>query len=400
MAGGMILEKADLPMEIVILLIGGMTMLIAGGLLFPVSAGSLPYYEDGLYGLLLMIFALQMITLGRTPFGDMRRSKPLLAAGSAIASMGIVISFIPGIFDLAPRLLLLMCFGPGGFCLLLQMCFSKDKLLAWMKYGGIFRQLTIGCAAVYGLSVVIALLVWQHGMAAEPTAMAVLAYGASIIYLAGVLLDIYHLYPEAAPRRPEDTGLSPEQAILLLTGIFMLLLGGLLIPVNLGLLPFSASAQLGLLMVIFAFQMLASGNTPIGAFPRSRLMIICGLLFAALGIVSCIIPLILVQLLTKVVGILNILGGVITLFRICPPHLRKQRAPASAASPLLTKLFVSQLFMNLLTIMFGLSMLVANLIPGLVIGAVLAANGGVLLYLLHIMIALSGLQRDANSMRS
>ncbi len=48
-------------------------------------------------------------------------------------------------------------------------------------------------------------------------------------------------------------------------GIFMLLLGGLWIPVNLGLLPFSGSAQLGLLMVIFAVQMLASGNNLLSA---------------------------------------------------------------------------------------------------------------------------------------
>jgi len=53
-----LLKKADLPLEVVILLIGSMTMMITGILLFPVSEGSLPYYENGLYGLLLVIFAL------------------------------------------------------------------------------------------------------------------------------------------------------------------------------------------------------------------------------------------------------------------------------------------------------------------------------------------------------
>ncbi len=65
--------KAEIPLEVVILLIGGIAMFLAGILLLPVSAGLLPYYENGLYGLLLIIFALQMITLGKTPFGDMHR---------------------------------------------------------------------------------------------------------------------------------------------------------------------------------------------------------------------------------------------------------------------------------------------------------------------------------------
>jgi len=98
---------------------------MTGFLLFPVSAGILPYYENGLYGLLLFIFALQMVTLGKTPFGDMRRSKLLLAVGAAIASVGIVTCFVPEIFNQIPRILLFLCFGPGGILLLLQMFFFK-----------------------------------------------------------------------------------------------------------------------------------------------------------------------------------------------------------------------------------------------------------------------------------
>ncbi len=88
-------READLPLEVVILLIAGMTMLITGILLFPVSAGSLPYFENGLYGLLLVMFSLQIITLGKTPFGDVRRSKPLIALGVVIAAVGIVTCFVP-----------------------------------------------------------------------------------------------------------------------------------------------------------------------------------------------------------------------------------------------------------------------------------------------------------------
>jgi hypothetical protein len=182
--------------------------------------------------------------------------------------------------------------------------------------------------------------------------------------------------------------------MLLLMGIFMILLGVLLIPVNLGLLPFSGSAQLGLLMVMFAVQMLASGNTPIGPFPRSWLMILLGLLFAALGIVSCIIPEVLVPFLTILVGVLNILGGVVTLGKLFLPNLKKSEEPRVPRPAILTKLFATQLIMNLLSIMFGTSMLIAHLIPGLAIGMILASNGFVLLYLLHILKVLEKRQRN------
>ena len=391
----LIVKKADLPLEVVILLIAGLMMLITGALLFPMSAGVLPYYEKGLYGLLLVMFALQIITLGKTPVGDMRRSKPLLAVGVVVAAVGIVTCFVPDILGQLPRMLLFLCFGPGGFLLLLQMCFAKEKLRTWIKYGGMFRHLIPGCGVVYVLSMLIALLILKQSLLTTPMAAAVvLIYGVAIVYLAWVLRKIYATYPQAERPCKGDVDLSTDQAMILLMGIFMLLLGVLLIPVNLGLLPFSGSAQLGLLMVIFAVQMLASGNTPIGPFPRSWLMIFLGLLFAVLGIVSCIIPEILVLQLTVLIGVLNILGGVITLGKICIPRLRKSEEPDGPISPLLVKLFAAQLTMNLLTILFGTSMLVSHLIPGLVIGVILAANGGVLLYLLHILIVLNTMQRS------
>jgi hypothetical protein len=395
MAEYRIFKKAELPLEVVILLIAGMALLISGVLLFPVSAGALPYYENGLYGLLLVMFALQMITLGKTPFGDMRRSKLLLAVGSVIAAVGIATCFVPDIFSQTPRMLLFICFGAGGFLLLLRMLLTRDKFRSWAKYGGVFRHLILGCGSVYFLSMLIGLLIWRKSLLTTPaTALVVLIFGTAVVYLAFVLWKIYRIYPEAEKPCEGDVELSTEQSMLLLMGIFMILLGVLLIPVNLGLLPFSGSAQLGLLMVMFAVQMLASGNTPIGPFPRSWLMILLGLLFAALGIVSCIIPEVLVPFLTILVGVLNILGGVVTLGKLFLPNLKKSEEPRVPRPAILTKLFATQLIMNLLSIMFGTSMLIAHLIPGLAIGMILASNGFVLLYLLHILKVLEKRQRN------
>ena len=398
MAEYRIFKKADLPLEVVILLVGGMTLLISGALLFAVSAGVLPYYENGLYGLLLVVFALQTILLGKTPFGDMRRSTPLLAVGSVIAAVGIATCFIPDLLGQTPRMLLSVCFGAGGFLLLLQMLLDRNKFRSWAKYGGVFRHLILGCVAVYLLSMLIGLLIWEKSLLTTPaTAFAVLIFGAAVVYLALVLRKTYRTYPEAEKLLQEGVGLSTEHSMLLLMGIFMILLGMLLIPVNLGMLPFSGSAQLGLLMVMFAIQMLASGNTPIGPFPRSWLMILLGLLFAALGIVSCILPEALVPLLTVLVGVLNILGGAITLGKMVFSNPRKPGEPRVPRPAILTKLFATQLIMNLLSIMFGTSMLCAHLIPGLAIGVILASNGGVLLYLLHILKVLEKMQRQTEA---
>ncbi|MCA1809776.1 MAG: hypothetical protein LC725_10060 [Lentisphaerae bacterium] len=390
-----IFRKTDIPLEVVILLIAGMALLITGVLLFPVSSGALPYYANGLYGLLLVMFALQIVTIGKTPFGDVRRSKFVIAVGAIIAAAGIIICVVPDVFTRLSRILLFICFGPGGFLLFLQMLFAKGKFRTWVRQGAIFRHLIFACSMVYALSMMIALVLWNQQMLSTPLqAMVFLVYGGFIVYLACVLGVIYRQYPETGTRYKGGVEFSADQAMLLLMGIFMVLLGVLLIPVNLGKLAFSGSAQLGLLMVIFAIQMLASGNTPIGPYPRSRLMIVLGLLFAAVGIVSCIIPDILVPFLTFLVGLLNILGGFINLIKIFLPLLRRADTTRGPVHPMMQKLFVVQVSMSLLAIMFGTSMLVRHLVPGLVIGVILAANGCVLLYLLHLLVLLDKMQAD------
>ncbi|HAK40181.1 MAG TPA: hypothetical protein DCM24_00045 [Synergistaceae bacterium] len=388
-----VMKRAEIEFDVVVLLVAALVMLVTGTLLLPVSKGALPYYENGLYGLLLFIFALQMVTLGRTPFGDAPRSRGLMAAGVIIVSLGIITCFIPDIFSRVPRIILSICFGPGGAALLLQMIFSRDKLPKWRQYGGIFRHLIAGCSAVYVLSALIGLLVFREDLISTPmTAMVTLLTGLSLFYLAATLQRIYRVYPEAIQEPKGSVDLPIGRAMILLTGIFMVILGVLLVPVSLGRLPFSGSAQLGLLMVILALQMLATGNSPIGSFPRTWLMIIIGLLFVLLGAASCIIPGVLVLPLTVLIGVLNILGGALMLKRIFNPIIRGSGGGGPVPA-ILVRLNLVQVTMNVVSIMFGTSMLVHNLIPGGVVGVILAANGGLLLYLMRIMSVIDGMQK-------
>jgi hypothetical protein len=381
-------KEADLLLEVVILLFAGMAMLILGLLLFPVHAGILPYYENGLFGLMLVVLALQTLSMGKTPFGDIQRSRTAILYGVVIAAIGIVTCFVPDIFGRVPRILLTLFFGAGGFSLLLQMLLSEERYRLWRKYGGIFNHLILGCGSVYLLQILIAVLMIKPDLVTtQQTASVAILYGFSLVYLACVLQGIRRRYPPAQKTPASNGGLSMDNAALLLMGIFMLLLGILLVPVSLRLLPFSASAQLGLLMVIFAIQMLALGSTPVGAFSRTWLMILLGFIFAALGVVSCIIPGILVLPLTLLVGVLNIAGGIIGIGKVAVPFL-KSRKTSEPVPAILLKINSSLLVMNILTILFGAAMLVSGLIPGLIVGIVLASNGCVLLYLLCQLVSL------------
>ena len=386
------LKESDLTLEVAILLLAGMAMLILGILLFPITAGSLPYNENGLFGLMLVVYALQIISMGKTPFGDIQRSRAVIIFGAVVASVGIVTCFIPDILGRFPRFLLVLFLGGGGLSLLWQMVFSKDKYLLWRKIGGVFNHLVFGCGAVYLLQTGIAVLMIKPDIfAMQQTAFVVLLYGFSIIYLALVLQKVYRLYPSAQKSPAVDGGMSMGNAMILLMSIFMLLLGLLLVPVGLGLLPFSGSAQLGLLMVLFSISMLVLGDTPIGSFPRTRLIIVLGFVFAALGVASCIIPYVLLELLTLMVGILNIAGGGIGLVKAVAQFLngRKTSVPVPA---ILMKINTAILVMNALTILFGGGMLVSGLLPGYIIGFVMAANGVVLFYLLLQMMSLENIR--------
>ncbi len=393
-------KPVDLSLDVLILLLAGVMMAVTGLLLFPVSTGVLPYYENGLCGLLLFIFALQMITLGKTPFGDVRRSRLVLFCGLATAGFGFVTSFVPGIFGQLPRVLIALSFGLGGLVLLLQMLFAQDKMRAWVKYGGIFHTLIIACGGVYSLSILVGLLVLKQSLLPlRVTAFVVLAFGAAIIFLSVLLEKIYSRYPEGARRWLEDGQIAPDKALILVTGVFMVILGLLLIPVNLGILPFSGSAQIGLLMVLIAFQTIATGSTPLGAFPRSPLLVLTGFCFAILGIVSCLIPYILVPALTVLIGTFNILGGSVNLLKILLPAFGINTPPSGAVPIILVKLNITQVTMNIVSIVFGTSMFFSHLIPGGIVGGVLAANGGLLLYLLHLLNLIDGMkmQEQASS---
>lgn len=193
------------------------------------------------------------------------------------------------------------------------------------------------------------------------------------------------------PRTTGGTGLFGEAslplsiALVIPVGVLLVLLGLLLIPVNLGTLPFSPDGQLGLLLVIMAVQMLALGETPMGQYKRSRLLIVIGIAFAAMGIFSCIVPGILTGVIRVLLAILNIAGGAILLTKRFLPMLHAAAEPAPLP-PILKRLLVTLTVLNVVAIAFGISMLLPGLVPGMVIAGIVVINGLLLFVLVSILL--------------
>ena len=185
-----------------------------------------------------------------------------------------------------------------------------------------------------------------------------------------------------------DSALPLSLAIIILVGVLLTLLGVLLFPVMLGIIPFSPDGQLGLLLVITSIQMMTLGETPVGQYTRSWLLIIIGTVFASLGVVSCIVPGMLTPVITLLLGTLNVAGGVILLVqRYLPLLLTTREHPPDKADipPIFKKLQIIQTTLNIVSIAFGLSMLIPGLIPGMVVAGILIINGLLLFKLVSIL---------------
>jgi len=393
-------EESDLSLEVVILLILGVFMFLFGLLFFKISTGELPYTPDSTYGLFLVIVSFQVITMGKTPFGDLRRSWVLVLIGIITAIVGMVACFIPGQLTEMVRILVGVLLFAGGISLLLQLLFFEGKARTWIKIPGVLQHLTVACGVVYVITIVLGLITLIPGITSNfQTALFLLIYGISIFYLAWCIQKVARSYPPEKLKSIskgkgglfkslQSVSLSLSPAVVIMIGVLLFLLGCLLFPINQGTLPFSSDGELGLLTVILAIQMTTLGETPLGQFKRSVIIIIVGIVFATLGIFSCIVPGILTGVLQILIGALNILGGVILLSMRFVPIIRgrKKHDPETGPpSSTVKKFMVTQTLLNLVAIAFGLSMIMPGMIPNTLVPVILIINGLLLFALAYII---------------
>ena len=391
-------EESDLSLEVVVLILLGVFWLLFGLALFKIYTGDLPYNPDSAYGLFLVIVSFQMITMGKTPFGTLRRSWALVFIGMGSAVLGIATSFIPGFFTNFIRELVGIVLFIGGIILFLQLCVSEKMARMWIKIPGILRQLTVACALVYALTILSGLITLSPSLRADPrTAIILSLYGMSFFYLSWCVWKVFRTYGPEQPEDPASTIQSADRddlqrrfilfqeaslplspAILILLGVLNTLLGLLLFPVGLGMLPFSPDGQLGLLLTIMAIQMMIMGDTPLGQYTRSQFMITIGIVFAGLGVVSCVVPGLLTGMIQILLGILSILGGAVFFIRRFLERKHEIRTSPETPivdPPIIRKLARIQLAMNSLGIVFGVSMILPGIMPLPVVACILLIMG-------------------------
>lgn len=189
--------EPDLSLEVVILLVFGVFMSLFGLLLFRIHAGELPYAPDSTYGLFLVIVSFQVITMGKTPFGDLRRSWAVILLGVCTAVVGMAACFVPGLLAGPVRILVGILLFAGGIALLAQLFLSDDKARLWLKVSGILRHLTIACIMVYVMSIILGLVTLLPGITTDPqTAVLLIIYGIGFFYLAWCIQKVGRLYPQ------------------------------------------------------------------------------------------------------------------------------------------------------------------------------------------------------------
>ena len=299
---------------------------------------------------------------------------------------------------------------------MLQLFISENRARMWITIPGILRQLTIACVSVYTLTIISGIITLVHGFRTDPkTVIFVILYGLSFFHLSWCIWKVSLTYPpQISGEHPSiepvltkngsrshssllrESSLSLSLAILILLGVLITLLGLLLFPVSLGLLPFSPDGQLGLIMTIMAIQMMTMGDTPLGQYRRSRLMIMIGLSFAVLGIFSCIVPGVLTSMIQTLLGILNILGGSAFFARrfFIKPDGIDVSQDASEAPPILKRLNITHFALNSVSIAFGVSMLLPGLISGLIVALILVLNGGIIFTLAYLAQEISKMQES------
>ena len=192
-----------------------------------------------------------------------------------------------------------------------------------------------------------------------------------------VLQNVYQLNPESdVSTRTPGTALGTVMGMQF--GLFQMVVGCLLVPVNLQLLPFAVSAQQGTMMVLLGLQALVIGAIMTFAFTRNWIVFLAGMGFVAVGAFAIMVPDTIVGFLVILIGAFNIIGGSYLLYsctgqnltqRGHAPKLEGQSTRAGSIDKSSTLLTV------ILMILFGVSMFIQNLIPGIIIGIILACFG-------------------------
>ena len=185
-----------------------------------------------------------------------------------------------------------------------------------------------------------------------------------------------------------EASLSLADAFSLFQGVIITLIGILLYGVGFGILTFNLDGQLGLLLVLTSLQALALGDILGGQYRRTWAVMTIGIVFAGMGI-SCIIVGVLTDVIRTLLGLQNIITGVLFFaLRLIVPTVRGTLSPPAepvTLPPLMKRFGLTATGVMIVSIVFGINLLAPLLLPSL-IGFVFYAILPLLLIIMGLLI--------------
>ena len=377
--------------EFFLLVVQALFLGIFGVLLFNIHTGALPYNPDSTYGLLIIIVALQAISLGKTPLGDFRQSPIITIIGFIAVVIGLFGCFVPGVSSTLLRYIVGVLLAGGSIALLVETWLLNDRSRMWWRGGGVTRHLAVACTVTYLLMAVLGVITLfpASGIDAVTGTISILA-ALAILYLVWSLWQVSRTYPTEWQTRREqylgarsgvaEKGLDLSSALVVMLAIILTMLGILLVFVGRGILPFSPDGQYGVLLTIMALQIGCLGVTPIGTFRRTPLITALAIVFVGIGIFSAISPGGLTDPIRILIGVMNATAGVTLLIGQFSPKSTELRHPTpSPVAPTLRLMWLNQTLQGVVGTVFGVSALFPGMLS-LTITAVVLVFYGLLLF--------------------
>jgi hypothetical protein len=385
-------NEIKIPLDVIFLLACGVMMFVLGIVLLFVARGFLPYYQHGIYGLLLIICGLHLQILGKTPVRHTLRTWPVLAFGSIVTIIGFVSIFVPGILGDIPKILVIILYGVGGILLLLNIFLSNDMYQLWKTHGKkVYSHLIYRYATVYiitsfiGITTIIQIFLPEI-IHIELFAVFFLLFGINLFYLAYNLQKPGQISTESTIPISHSC-MSLRTVMEMQYGFFMLVSGSLLVLKSIGLIPFAYGAQMGTLVLLLGVQALVVGDMLTLQFDRNWLIILIGIIFVAFGTITIIVPDIFIIYLALFISLFNIMGGFYLLYRLLRPRSKSEKEvykPEGNDILILIFLVLLAILTGILMILIGISLLIFDQIPVLNFAIILAFFGLTLFVLFYV----------------
>ncbi|MEK8093958.1 hypothetical protein WOC76_15700 [Methylocystis sp. IM3] len=350
-------QESDVSVDVAILLVLGIFSLVLGARIFSTSS----WPPQSAYGLFIVVSATHSLTLGKTPFGDLRRSWSLITLSFLVAAYGMYVAWVPANPDFVRRVVGAILFI-GGSVRLVGLFVDRAAARNWLSIGGVLISLTIACSIVYALTAILGALTLLGILAPTTTAILLLLFTMSLFYVAHCLEQVDRLYPmdEGRETATGDFGwvrqatLSNSQAFSFLMGTFFLCLGFLLSLVSVGLLPFSPDGQIATILTVVAVQIMSTRDARHPDAKQSGSVLIIGVVLAGLGAVSATFPGALTGVLSALFAIANLISGAIGL---AAGFRSGAEAERSVVASELRRVHAIQTVTSFLMLLLGLSFL-------------------------------------------